>query len=240
MKKTNEKILVSALAGMTALQGMSTTLMSVCAQENNETTHESVMNVKMSQKDELESKLNDSKKNVDEKTLALDSAKGAASVAKKQVEILESKQDEKNRLVQQDYQVSYDVIMNELQPMLDTISDLESQINDAKKDLDEKISVSQKASEELDQAQKDLGLKKTELIELQNKLALLGNVVDLKSKLDGAKEERDAALTHLNSAQQDADVANAKLQDAYSEIGIADDALVEVSIPRIQSHTVQH
>ena len=229
MKKTNEKILVSALAGMTALQGMSTTLMSVCAQENNETTHVSVMNVKMSQKDELESKLNDSKKNVDEKTLALDSAKGAASVAKKQVEILESKQDEKNRLVQQDFQVSYDVIMNELQPMLDTISDLESQINDAKKDLNEKISVSQKASEELDQAQKDLGLKKTELIELQNKLAGLGNVVDLKSKLEGTKEERDAALITLNSAQQDADAANAKLQDAYSEIGIADDALVEAT-----------
>ena len=229
MKKTNEKILVSALAGMTVLQGANATLMSVCAQENNETTHASVMNVKMSQKDELESKLNDSKKNVDEKTLALDSAKGAASVAKKQVEILESKQDEKNRLVQQDFQVSYDVIMNELQPMLDTISDLESQINDAKKDLDEKISVSQKASEELDQAQKDLGLKKTELIELQNKLAGLGNVVDLKSKLEGAKEERDAALTHLNSAQQDADAANAKLQDAYSEIGIADDALVEAT-----------
>ena len=229
MKKTNEKILVSALAGMTVLQGANATLMSVCAQENNETTHASVMNVKMSQKDELESKLNDSKKNVDEKTLALDSAKGAASVAKKQVEILESKQDEKNRLVQQDYQVSYDVIMNELQPMLDTISDLELQINDAKKDLDEKISVSQKASEELDQAQKDLGLKKTELIKLQNKLAGLGNVVDLKSKLEGAKEERDAALTHLNSAQQDADAANAKLQDAYSEIGIADDALVEAT-----------
>ena len=229
MKKTNEKILVSALAGMTVLQGANATLMSVCAQENNETTHASVMNVKMSQKDELESKLNDSKKNVDEKTLALDSAKGAASVAKKQVEILESKQDEKNRLVQQDYQVSYDVIMNELQPMLDTISDLESQVNDAKKDLDEKISVSQKASEELEQAQKDLGLKKTELIELQNKLAGLGNVVDLKSKLEGTKEERDAALITLNSAQQDADAANAKLQDAYSEIGIADDALVEAT-----------
>ena len=229
MKKTNEKILVSALAGMTVLQGANATLMSVCAQENNETTHASVMNVKMSQKDELESKLNDSKKNVDEKTLALDSAKGAASVAKKQVEILESKQDEKNRLVQQDYQVSYDVIMNELQPMLDTISDLESQINNAKKDLNEKISVSQKASEELEQAQKDLGLKKTELIELQNKLAGLGNVVDLKSKLEGTKEERDAALITLNSAQQDADAANAKLQDAYSEIGIADDALVEAT-----------
>ena len=103
MKKTNEKILVSALAGMTALQGMSTTLMSVCAQENDEMTHVSVMNVKMSQKDELESKLNDSKKDVEEKTLALDSAKGALSVASKQVEILESKQDEKSQLVQQDY-----------------------------------------------------------------------------------------------------------------------------------------
>ena len=228
-EENKRKILVSALAGMTALQGANATLMSVCAQENNETTHASVMNVKMSQKDELESKLNDSKKNVDEKTLALDSAKGAASVAKKQVEILESKQDEKNRLVQQDFQVSYDVIMNELQPMLDTISDLESQINDAKKDLNEKISVSQKASEELESGSKRFGLEKTELIELQNKLAGLGNVVDLKSKLEGTKEERDAALITLNSAQQDADAANAKLQDAYSEIGIADDALVEAT-----------
>ena len=229
MKKTNEKILVRTLAGMTALQGVSTTLMSVCAQENNETTHVSVMNVKMSQKDELESKLNGSKKDVDEKTLALDSAKGAVSVAKKQIEILESKQDEKNQLLQQDYQASYDVIMNELQPMLDAISDLESQINVAKKDLDEKISASQKASEELDQAQKDLGLKKTELIELQNRLVGLGNVVDLKSKLEKVKEERDEALTTLNSAKQDADEANTKLQDTYSEIGIADDALVEAT-----------
>ena len=229
MKKTNEKILVSALAGMTALQGVSTTLMSVCAQENDETTHVSVMNVKMSQKDELESKLNDSKKDVDEKTLALDTAAGQASVASKKVEMVQSAYDQKNQVVQQNYQASYDVIMNELQPMLDAISDLESQINDAKKDLDEKISAGQKASEELDQAQKDLALKKAELIELQNKLSALGDVVDLKSKLDGAKEERDAALTHLNSAQQDADAANAKLQDAYSEIGIADDALVEAT-----------
>lgn len=72
-------------------------------------------------------------------------------------------------------------------------------------------------------------MKKTELIELQNKLAGLGNVVDLKSKLEGTKEERDAALITLNSAQQDADAANEKLQDAYSEIGIADDALVEAT-----------
>ena len=33
MKKKNEKILVSAIAGMTALQGVSATMMNVCADE---------------------------------------------------------------------------------------------------------------------------------------------------------------------------------------------------------------
>ena len=217
MKKTNEKILVSALAGMTALQGMSTTLMSVCAQENNEMTHVSVMNVKMSQKDELESKLNDSKKDVDEKTLALDSAKGALSVASKQVEILESKQDEKSQLVQQDYQAMYDAINSRLQPLLDEITSLEGQIKDAKKDLDTKISASQKAATELEEAQNTLASKKDALEQLQKKLDSFKGEGDLTKELEKATQEKDVAEKALSDAQKNADDANTVLSQATSD-----------------------
>ena len=217
MKKTNEKILVSALAGMTALQGMSTTLMSVCAQENNETTHASVMNVKMSQKDELESKLNDSKKDVEEKTLALDSAKGALSVASKQVEILESKQDEKSQLVQQDYQAMYDAINSKLQPLLDEITNLEGQIKGAKKDLDDKISASQKAAADLEEAQNTLASKKDTLEQLQKKLDSFKDEGDLAKELEKATQEKDGAEKAVSDAQKNVDDANTVLSQATSD-----------------------
>ena len=217
MKKTNEKILVSALAGMTVLQGMSTTLMSVCAQENDETTHVSVMNVKMSQKDELESKLSDSKKDVDEKTLALDSAKGALSVASKQVEILESKQDEKSQLVQQDYQAMYDAINSKLQPLLDEITNLEGQIKGAKKDLDDKISASQKAAADLEEAQNTLASKKDTLEQLQKKLDSFKDEGDLAKELEKATQEKDVAEKAVSDAQKNADDANTVLSQATSD-----------------------
>ena len=217
MKKTNEKILVSALAGMTVLQGANATLMSVCAQENNETTHASVMNVKMSQKDELESKLNDSKKDVDEKTLALDSAKGALSVASKQVEILESKQDEKSQLVQQDYQAMYDVINSKLQPLLDEITNLEGQIQGAKKDLDDKISASQKAAADLEEAQNTLASKKDALEQLQRKLDSFKGEGDLAKELEKATQEKDGAEKAVSDAQKNVDDANTVLSQATSD-----------------------
>ena len=217
MKKTNEKILVSALAGMTALQGMSTTLMSVCAQENDEMTHVSVMNVKMSQKDELESKLNDSKKDVEEKTLALDSAKGALSVASKQVEILESKQDEKSQLVQQDYQAMYDAINSKLQPLLDEITNLEGQIKGAKKDLDDKISASQKAAADLEEAQNTLASKKDTLEQLQKKLDSFKDEGDLAKELEKATQEKDVAEKAVSDAQKNVDDANTVLSQATSD-----------------------
>ena len=217
MKKTNEKILVSALAGMTVLQGANATLMSVCAQENNETTHASVMNVKMSQKDELESKLNDSKKDVDEKTLALDSAKGTLSVASKQVEILESKQDEKSQLVQQDYQAMYDAINSKLQPLLDEITNLEGQIKGAKKDLDDKISASQKAAADLKEAQNTLASKKDALEQLQKKLDSFKDEGDLAKELEKATQEKDVAEKAVSDAQKNADDANTVLSQATSD-----------------------
>ena len=202
---------------MTALQGMSTTLMSVCAQENDEMTHVSVMNVKMSQKDELESKLNDSKKDVEEKTLALDSAKGALSVASKQVEILESKQDEKSQLVQQDYQAMYDAINSKLQPLLDEITNLEGQIKGAKKDLDDKISASQKAAADLEEAQNTLASKKDALEQLQRKLDSFKGEENLAKELEKATQEKDVAEKAVSDAQKNVDDANTVLSQATSD-----------------------
>ena len=162
MKKNSEKILMSAIAGMTALQGVTTTMMNVHANgQDVPEAHVSYAKIETNKKSDLEAKLHDTKKDVEDKTLTLDSAKGQVSVASKQVEIIESKQNELNSTVQQNYQSAYDSIMKELQPLMDEINSLESQIKEAKTDLDAKISESQRASEELDQAQKNLNSKDT-------------------------------------------------------------------------------
>ena len=204
MKKNSEKILMSAIAGMTALQGVSATMVNVCADE----VHVSYAKIETNKKSDLEAKLHDTKRDVEDKTLTLDSAKGQVSVASKQVEIIESKQGEMNQLVQQNYQVAYDSIIKELQPLMDEINSLESQIKEAKTDLDVKISESQRASEELDQAQKNLNSKKEELNKLQDKLASFGEVADLKASLENAKTEKEAAEATLEKAKENSNAAN--------------------------------
>ena len=225
MKKNSEKILMSAIAGMTALQGVSATMVNVCADE----VHVSHVKVETNKKDDLEAKLHDTKKDVEDKTLALDSAKGQVSVASKQVEIIESKQNEINSSVQQNYQAAYDSIMKELQPLMDEINSLESQIKEAKTDLDVKISESQRASEELDQAQKDLNSKKEELNTLQDKLASFGEVADLKASLENAKTEKEAAETTLAVAKENFDAANNELQAASADVDLKQAAVNEAS-----------
>lgn len=225
MKKKNEKILVSAIAGMTALQGVSATMMNVCADE----VHVSYAKVETSKKDDLEAKLHDTKKEVEDKSLALDSAAGQVAVANKQVEIIESKQEEVNQTVQQNYQAAYDAIMKELQPLMDEINSLETQIQEAKTDLDAKISASQKASEELDQAQKDLSSKKEELTQLQDKLASFEDSVDLKANLENAKTEKEAAEAELATAKENAEQADNELQAASADVETKQAAVNEVT-----------
>lgn len=64
----------------------------------------------------------------------------------------------------------YDAINSKLQPLLDEITNLEGQIKGAKKDLDDKISASQKAATDLEEAQNTLASKKDTLEQLQKKL----------------------------------------------------------------------
>lgn len=213
MKKTNEKVLMSVVAGMTALQGVSSTMMNISAT----TSH--VANVKqtMTKSDEFESKLHDAKNIVAEKKIDFNSAKGAYSVASKQLEIVQAAYDARNVVVKQNYQATYDAIMNELQPILNEIESLETQINDSKKNLEEQTTLNDQATVNLEQAQKDLDAKKTELAELQNKLATLKDVADLTTALETAKSEQATANSVLASAQEKADTADTELTNAIAD-----------------------
>lgn len=226
MKKTNEKVLMSVVAGMTALQGVSSTMMNISAT----TSH--VANVKqtMTKSDEFESKLHDAKNIVAEKKIDFNSAKGAYSVASKQLEIVQAAYDARNVVVKQNYQATYDAIMNELQPILNEIESLETQINDSKKNLEEQTTLNDQATVNLEQAQKDLDAKKTELAELQNKLATLKDVADLTTALETAKSEKEIANSVLTSAQEKADAANTELTNAIADAEAKKAAVEEASV----------
>ena len=213
MKKTNEKVLMSVIAGMTALQGVSSTMMNISATTN----HVGYVKNTMTKSDELESKLHDAKNIMDEKKIDFDSARGASSVASKQVEIVQAAYDARDASVKQNYQATYDAIMNELQPILNEIESLETQINDSKKELEEQTMLNEQASANLEQAQKDLDAKKTELAELQNKLADLKDVADLTTALETAKSEQAIANSVLASAQEKADTADTELTNAIAD-----------------------
>ena len=225
MKKTNEKVLMSVIAGMTALQGVSSTMMNISAT----TSHVDYVKQAMTKSDEFESKLHDSQKTMEDKKIAVDSAKGASSVASKQVEIVQAAYDARDAVAKQNYQTTYDAIMNELQPILNEIESLETQINDSKKELEEQTTLNELASANLEQAQKDLDAKKTELTELQNKLASLGDVADLTTALETAKSEQATANETLASAQEKADAANTELTNAIADAEAKKVAVEEAS-----------
>lgn len=213
MKKTNEKVFMSVIAGMTALQGVSSTMMNISAT----TSHVANAKQTMTKSDEFESKLHDAKNIMDEKKIDFDSAKGASSVASKQLEVVQAAYDARDASVKQNYQTTYDAIMNELQPILNEIESLETQINDSMKNLEEQSALNEKASVDLEQAQKNLDAKKTELAELQNKLADLKDVADLTTALETAKSEQATANSVLASAQEKADTADTELTNAIAD-----------------------
>lgn len=225
MKKTNEKVFMSVIAGMTALQGVSSTMMNISAT----TSHVANAKQTMTKSDEFESKLHDAKNIMDEKKIDFDSAKGASSVASKQLEIVQAAYDARDASVKQNYQTTYDAIMNELQPILNEIESLETQINDSKKELEEQTTLNEQASANLEQAQKDLDAKKTELADLQNKLASLGDIADLTTALETAKSEQATANETLTSAQEKADAANTELTNAIADAEAKKVAVEEAS-----------
>ena len=230
MNKSN-KVLMTAVAGLTATQPIASS-MTVFAADNDKVPTPAETNTKKAVKTEqevLESKLFDTKKTMEDKKIAADSAKGASSVASKQVEIVQATYDARDAVVKQNYQTTYDAIMNELQPILNEIESLETQINDSKKELEEQTTLNEQASANLEQAQKDLDAKKTELTELQNKLASLGDVADLTTALETAKSEQATANEVLTSAQEKADTANTELTNAIADAEAKKVAVEEAS-----------
>ena len=230
MNKSN-KVLMTAVAGLTATQPIASS-MTVFAADNDKAPAPAETNTKKAVKTEqevLESKLFDTKKTMEDKKIAVDSAKGASSVASKQVEIVQATYDARDASVKQNYQATYDAIMNELQPILNEIESLETQINDSKKELEEQTTLNEQASANLEQAQKDLDAKKTELADLQNKLASLGDIADLTTALETAKSEQATANETLTSAQEKADAANTELTNAIADAEAKKVAVEEAS-----------
>lgn len=230
MNKSN-KVLMTAVAGLTATQPIASS-MTVFAADNDKAPAPAETNTKKAAKTEqevLESKLFDTKKTMEDKKIAVDSAKGASNVASKQVEIVQAAYDARDAVAKQNHQAAYDAIMNELQPILNEIESLETQINDSKKELEEQTTLNEQASANLEQAQKDLDAKKTELAELQNKLASLGDVADLTTALETAKSEQATANETLTSAQEKADTANTELTNAIADAEAKKVAVEEAS-----------
>ena len=150
MKKSNEKLLASAIAGLTVIQGVNTTLLNVNAKDY-EITGASVSYVtkEKSQKDQLESSLRESKNKLDENKVQVEISQNEMEQAKENLDRVQVKHANQQMATNQMYQTIYGSVMSQLQPLLDEIDGLETQIKEAKTDLDVKISASQQAAADL-------------------------------------------------------------------------------------------
>lgn len=87
MKKSNEKLLASAIAGLTAIQGVNTTLLNVSAKDYEITgTSVSYVTKEKSQKDQLESNLCESKNKLDENKVQVEISQNEVGQAKENLD----------------------------------------------------------------------------------------------------------------------------------------------------------
>ena len=212
--KNTQRILMTAIAGLTATQSIGVNVMPVLATESN--TEKEEYKQELSAKEQLEQKITNAQKNVDKKEALEASAKSMENEALKQMEAVQNEYDGRNQMVLQNHQ-KLDEAMKEFQPILDEIANLEKQINESKKNIEEQKTLNEKASMNLEQAQKILELKKSELTELQNRLSSMGNVVDLTSALENAKKEKEDAENVLSAAQDAVNSANSELEKAKED-----------------------
>ena len=124
MKKSNEKMLVSVIVRLTALQGVSATLLNVSA-KNYEVTG---ITVHRSQKDRLESSLHGSKNRMDESGVRVDIAQNEVVQIKNYLDQVQTNYDHQQDVTNQVYQSAYASLMVQLQPLLDEIDSLETQM----------------------------------------------------------------------------------------------------------------
>ena len=212
--KNTQRILMTAIAGLTATQSIGVNVMPVLATESN--AEKEGYKQELSTKEQLEQKITTAQKDVDKKEALEASAKSMENEALKQVEAVQNEYDGRNQMVLQNHQ-KLDEAMKEFQPILDEIANLEKQINESKKNIEEQKTLNEKASMNLEQAQKDLELKKSELTELQNRLSSIGDITDLTSVLENAKKEKENAESVLSAAQDAMNTANSELEKAKAD-----------------------
>ena len=212
--KNTQRILMTAIAGLTATQSIGVNVIPVLATESN--AEKEGYKQELNTKEQLEQKITTAQKDVDKKEALEASAKNMENEALKQVETVQNEYDGRNQMVLQNYQ-KLDEAMKEFQPILDEIANLEKQINESKKDIEEQKTLNEKASMNLEQAQKDLELKKSELTELQNRLSSMGDITDLTSVLENAKKEKENAESVLFAAQDAMNTANSELEKAKAD-----------------------
>ena len=212
--KNTQRILMTAIAGLTATQSIGVNVIPVLATESN--AEKEGYKQELSTKEQLEQKITTAQKDVDKKEALEASAKSMENEALKQMEAVQNEYDGRNQMVLQNYQ-KLDEAMKEFQPILDEIANLEKQINESKKNIEEQKTLNEKASMNLEQAQKDLDLKKSELTELQNRLSSMGDITDLTSVLENAKKEKENAESVLSTAQDAMNTANSELEKAKAD-----------------------
>ena len=122
MKKSNEKMLVSVIVGLTALRGVSAILLNVSA-KNYEVTG---ITVHRSQKDRLESSLHGSKNRMDESGVRVDIAQNEVVQIKNHLDQVQTNYDHQQDVTNQVYQSASASLMVQLQPLLDEIDSLET------------------------------------------------------------------------------------------------------------------
>ena len=212
--KNTQRILMTAIAGLTATQSIGVNVIPILATESN--AEKEGYKQELSTKEQLEQKITTAQKDVDKKEALEASAKSMENEALKQVEAVQNEYDGRNQMVLQNHQ-KLDEAMKEFQPILDEIANLEKQINESKKNIEEQKTLNEKASMNLEQTQKDLELKKSELTELQNRLSSIGDITDLTSVLENAKKEKENAESVLSAAQDAMNTANSELEKAKAD-----------------------
>ena len=212
--KNTQRILMTAIAGLTATQSIGVNVIPILATESN--AEKEGYKQELSTKEQLEQKITTAQKDVDKKEALEALAKSMENEALKQVEAVQNEYDGRNQMVLQNHQ-KLDEAMKEFQPILDEIANLEKQINESKKNIEEQKTLNGKASMNLEQAQKDLELKKSELTELQNRLSSMGDITDLTSVLENAKKEKENAESVLSTAQDAMNTANSELEKAKTD-----------------------
>ena len=233
MKKN--KLVKSTLAGVTAITGVTSSIVKVFANEGQVSFELKKDDQKIFTKQaELENRIHEIQGKVCEAKLKEDTAKGTLSVAKKDVEINQNQYDETNFKSK----VEFDEINREIdlrfQPIIDEIAKLENEISKTNKELDTQKSISEKASEDLKTAQSDLETKQKELADLKTCLESFGvkDYSELESEVNKATETLNEASASAESVKQilaekelELETAKEGVETAQSGLQMATEAL---------------